>query len=70
MSDPANPEPTAPTPAPESPQPPPTEAQAAAPPQSSGNAMIDMATNALDSDHDGSSLDDIASMAFNYIKNR
>ena len=44
--------------------------QAAAAPQSSGNAMIDMATNALDSDHDGSSLDDIASMAFNYIKNR
>ena len=44
--------------------------QAAAAPQSSGNAMIDMASNALDSDHDGSSLDDIASMAFNYIKNR
>ena len=44
--------------------------QAAAAPQSSGNAMIDMATNALDSDRDGSSLDDIASMAFNYIKNR
>ena len=44
--------------------------QAAAAPQSSGNAMIDMATNALDSDHDGSALDDIASMAFNYIKNR
>lgn len=44
--------------------------QAAAAPRSSGNAMIDMATNALDSDGDGSSLDDIASMAFNYIKNR
>ena len=44
--------------------------QAAAAPQSSGNAMIDMASSALDSDRDGSSLDDIASMAFNYIKNR
>jgi hypothetical protein len=44
--------------------------QAAAAPQSSGNAMIDMASNALDRDRDGSSLDDIASMAFNYIKNR
>ncbi|PYT01046.1 MAG: hypothetical protein DMF63_05120 [Acidobacteria bacterium] len=44
--------------------------QAAAAPQSSGNAMIDMASNALDSDHDGSSLDDIASMALNYFKNK
>jgi hypothetical protein len=44
--------------------------QAAAAPQSSGNAMIDMASSALDRDRDGSSLDDIASMAFNYIKNR
>ena len=35
--------------------------------QSSGNAMIDMASNMLDSDRDGSSLDDIASMAFNYL---
>ncbi|MEO8042999.1 MAG: DUF937 domain-containing protein, partial [Acidobacteriota bacterium] len=43
---------------------------AAAAPQSSGNAMIDMASGALDSDHDGSAIDDIASMAFNYIKNR
>ena len=42
------------------------QAQAAAP-QSSGNAMIDMASNMLDKDRDGSSLDDIASMAFNYI---
>lgn len=40
-------------------------AQAA--PQSSGNAMIDMASSVLDSDHDGSAMDDIASMAFNYI---
>jgi hypothetical protein len=44
--------------------------QAAAAPQSSGNSMIDMASNALDSNRDGSALDDIASMAFNYIKNR
>jgi len=42
------------------------QAQAAAP-QSSGNAMIDMASNMLDSDRDGSSMDDIASMAFNYF---
>ncbi len=42
------------------------QAQAAAP-QSSGNSMIDMATSALDRDGDGSSMDDIASMAFNYI---
>jgi len=35
--------------------------------QSSGNAMIDMASNMLDSDRDGSSLDDIASMAMNYM---
>lgn len=43
--------------------------QAAAAP-SSGNPMIDMATSALDRDGDGSSLDDIASMAFNYINKR
>ncbi len=42
----------------------------AAPQQSSGNSMIDMATNALDSDRDGSSLDDIASMAFKYMTNK
>jgi|CXWL01.1.fsa_nt_gi hypothetical protein len=42
------------------------QAQAAAP-QSSGNAIIDMASNMLDSDRDGSAMDDIASMAFNYI---
>ncbi|HQU92140.1 MAG TPA: DUF937 domain-containing protein [Pyrinomonadaceae bacterium] len=40
--------------------------QAAAAP-SSGNPMLDMASSMLDSDRDGSSLDDIASMAFNYI---
>jgi len=44
--------------------------QAAAAPQSSGNPMTDMASSALDRDGDGSSLDDIASMAFNYFKNR
>lgn len=42
------------------------QAQAAAP-QSSGNAMIDMASSMLDSDRDGSAMDDIASMAFNYF---
>lgn len=41
--------------------------QAAAAPQSSGNPMMDMASSMLDRDGDGSSLDDIASMAFNYI---
>jgi hypothetical protein len=35
--------------------------------QSSGNSVTDMASNALDSDHDGSALDDIASMAFKYM---
>lgn len=39
-------------------------------PQSSGNAMIDMASNMLDSDHDGSAMDDIASMAFKYMTNK
>ena len=36
-------------------------------PQSSGNSMIDMASNAFDSDRDGSSMDDIASMAYKYM---
>ncbi len=35
--------------------------------QSSGNVMVDMASSMLDRDHDGSAMDDIASMAFNYI---
>jgi hypothetical protein len=43
--------------------------QAAAAP-SSGNPMLDMASSMLDRDHDGSSLDDIASMAFNYVTNK
>lgn len=42
------------------------QSQSAAP-QSSGNAMIDMASNMLDSDRDGSAMDDIASMAFKYM---
>ena len=44
--------------------------QQAAPQASSGNAMIDMASNMLDSDHDGSAMDDIASMAFKYMTNK
>lgn len=44
--------------------------QAQAAPQSSGNAMIDMASNMLDSDRDGSAMDDIASMAFKYMTNK
>lgn len=42
--------------------------QAAAAPQSSG--MMDMASSMLDSDRDGSALDDIASMAFDYMTNK
>jgi len=41
-----------------------------APQQSSGNSMIDMASSMLDSDRDGSAMDDIASMAFNYIRGK
>lgn len=44
--------------------------QAAAAPQSSGNAVLDMASSVLDSDHDGSAVDDIASMAFKYFTNK
>ncbi len=40
--------------------------QAAAAP-ASGNPVMDIASSVLDSDRDGSALDDIASMAFNYI---
>jgi len=40
--------------------------QAAAAP-SSGNPMMDFASSMLDSDRDGSAMDDIASMALNYI---
>ena len=45
-----------------------SQAQAAS--QSTGNAVLDMASNALDRDHDGSAIDDIASMAFKYITNK
>ena len=41
--------------------------QAQAAPQSSGNPMMDMASNMLDSDRDGSAMDDIASVAFKYM---
>lgn len=44
--------------------------QAQAAPQSSGNPMLDMATSMLDSDRDGSAMDDIASMAFNYVRGK
>ncbi|HMQ04278.1 MAG TPA: DUF937 domain-containing protein [Pyrinomonadaceae bacterium] len=43
--------------------------QAAAAP-SSGNAMMDLASSMLDRDRDGSAMDDIASMALNYITKR
>lgn len=35
--------------------------------QSSGNPMMDMISGMLDSDHDGSAMDDIASMAFKHM---
>jgi len=38
--------------------------------QSSGNPMMDAASSMLDKDRDGSSMDDIASMAFNYIRGK
>jgi hypothetical protein len=38
--------------------------------QSSGNPMMDLASSFLDSDHDGSAMDDIASMALKYMTNR
>lgn len=43
--------------------------QAAAAP-SSGNSITDFASSMLDSDRDGSAMDDIASMAFNYIRGK
>ncbi len=45
-----------------------SNAQAA--PASSGNAMLDMATAALDRNNDGSVVDDIASMALSYLTKR
>ena len=44
--------------------------QSAAAAPSSGNPMMDMASGMFDSDGDGSSLDDIASMAYKYMTNR
>jgi hypothetical protein len=35
-----------------------------------GNAAVDSASSILDRDHDGSSMDDIASMAYKYMTNR
>lgn len=39
-------------------------------PQSSGNAMMDLATSMLDRNRDGSAMDDIASMALGYLTKR
>ena len=36
--------------------------------QSSGNPMIDMVSGMLDQNHDGSAMDDLASMAANYFR--
>ena len=36
--------------------------------QSSGNPMMDMISGMLDKDHDGSAMDDLASMASNYFR--
>jgi hypothetical protein len=44
-----------------------SQAQAA---PSSGNPMLDMASGMFDKDRDGSAMDDIASMAFDYISKR
>jgi hypothetical protein len=38
--------------------------------QSTGGGLLGMATSVLDRDHDGSAVDDIASAAFNYLKDR
>ena len=46
------------------------QTQQQAQPQSSGNAILDMATNMLDKDHDGSVIDDLTSMAQKYITNK
>lgn len=46
------------------------QTQPQAQPQSSGNSILDMATNMLDSDKDGSVIDDLASMASKYMTNK
>lgn len=38
--------------------------------QSSGNPMMDMASRMLDQDGDGSAMDDLASMAFGYMRGK
>lgn len=38
--------------------------------QSTGNPMMDMVSGFLDSNHDGSAMDDIASLAANYMSRR
>jgi hypothetical protein len=38
--------------------------------QSVGGSVLNMASGILDSDHDGSAVDDIASMAFKYLTNK
>ena len=38
--------------------------------QAAGGGLLSMAAGMLDRDHDGSAVDDIASAAFNYLKNR
>ncbi len=38
--------------------------------QSAGGSVINMASSVLDRDHDGSAVDDIASMAFKYLTNK
>lgn len=38
--------------------------------QASGNPMMDMFSNFMDSDRDGNSMDDIASLAANYLSRR
>ena len=38
--------------------------------QSAGGSLLNMASGVLDRDHDGSAVDDIASMAFKYFTNK
>ena len=38
--------------------------------QAAGGGLLGMASGMLDRDHDGSAVDDIASAAFNYLRNR
>ncbi|MDQ6786782.1 MAG: DUF937 domain-containing protein [Acidobacteriota bacterium] len=38
--------------------------------QSSGNPLMDMVSSFMDSNHDGSAMDDIASLAANYLSRR